>query len=460
MKTSGVGMFMTICFVAIAAFALPLFAQSPRKLSLDDALRIGQENNRALKISAAKVVAAEAKANEASTSLLPSVTLHAGYQRLSDVDPFQVTVPFAPQPITIAPVVLNSYSARVSLQQPLFTGFKLSSNANAADLMAAASAFDSRNDQADLTLNITVAYWTLYQVGKTREFVQGNFSRLEAIETDTRNLLRTGLATRNDLLKVQLQLNNARLMTVDAANDHELATMNLNNLIGLPLGTEILITSMPEIPVEPEGKPEGPGFTSPTLTHYTELALGSRPDVLAMQSRMEASRNMVRAAQAHWWPQLYLTGGYTYARPNLRYQPTRDEFKGTWDVGVQLQFNVWSWGATAHQTEQAEAALRQTELALEQMKENVTLDVQRQKLALSRSSEKVKIAHLSVEQARENQRIMNDKYKQGLATSSDVLDANVSLLQAETSYSAAYVEFQIAQARWNKAIGIVPPAGD
>ncbi len=453
MRTSSVRIYSVLCLMGICAFVKPASGQSPRMLSLDEAIAIGHANSRAVKISSVKADAASAKAGEAATALLPSITLNAGYQRLSDVDPFQVSVPFAPQPITIAPVVLNAYNARVSLQQPLFTGFKLSSNAEAAQLMAKAAAFDSETERADLTLNTTVAYWMLYQIGRTRDFVEANVVRLEAIESDTKNLLRTGLATRNDLLKVQLQINNARLMNIDAANDHRLAMMNLSNLIGLPLETDIQLTSLPQMPVEPEGRPEGPDWKYRSLEEYAELAFRNRPDVIAMQTRVEASHDMVRAAQGNWWPHVYLTAGYTYARPNMRYQPTRDEFKSTWDVGIQLQFNVWNWGATTRQTEQAAAALRQSELAYEQMKDNITLDVQRQKLALSRSKEKVGIAMLSVEQAKENQRMMNDKYRQGLATSSDVIDANVSLLQAETGFSAAVVEFHVAQARWNRAIG-------
>lgn len=429
----------------------PAFGQSPLTLTLDEAITIGHENSRIVKIASAKADVALARAGEAATALLPSISLSAGYQRLSDVDPFQVFVPFAPQPITIAPVVLNTYSARVSLQQPLFTGFKLSSNAHSADLLARAAVLDSENEKADLTLNIAVAYWTLYQSGRMKEFVEANVARLEAIEVDTKNLMRVGLATRNDLLKVQLQISNARIMRIDAANDHRLAMMMLNNLIGLPLETELRVGSLPQMP---ERTPEEPAQNSRAFEAYAERAWANRPDVRAMHTRVDASLDMVRAAQGNWWPHLFLTAGYTYARPNLRYQPTRDEFKGTWDIGVQLQFNVWNWGATARQTEQAAAALRQSEVAFEHLKENVALDVQRHILALARSKEKVAIAQLSVEQAHEHQRMTRDKYQQGLATSSDMLEANVAMLQAETAFSAALVEFQIAQARRDKTLGI------
>ncbi len=440
-----------IRWLLLLAVVCPVWAQQP--LALDEAIAIAHRNSKVLQLSSARVNAASAKAREMSTLLLPSIIVTAGYQRLSDVDPFQVTVPFLPQPIVIAPTVLNNYSTRVSLQQPLFTGFTLESNAAAADHLAQASEFEEQNDKADLTLAVTVAYWMLYQTIETKRLIDENVARLEAIERDTRNLLRSGLATRNDLLKVQLQMNTAQLSQIDAANDVQLAMMNLNAIIGQPLETEVQLTSRPLFPADPEAKPFRPEDKERGEQALAERALTERPDILAMQSRIEAARASVRAAQGKWWPQLFLTAGYTYARPNLRYQPTRDEFKSTWDIGVQLQFDLWTWGAAGDQTQQAQAALTQTEVLYEQMKDIITLDVKRQWLGVRRAAEKVRVASLAIEQAEENHRTMNDKYTHGLATATDLLDANVALLQARTNYSAALVEHEMAAARLRRAVG-------
>lgn len=438
--------------VLLFAFTNLSYTQTMSVLTLAEAIKIGQANSRALKISDAKVDAAKAKSDEASTSLLPSVKLSASYQRLSDVDPFRISVPFAPQPIEVAPTVLNTYNTRVALQQPIFTGFRLESNSRAADYLAQASEFDNKNDKADLTLNITIAYWTAHQTLETKKFMDENVARLQTTENDVKNLLKAGMATRNDLLKVQLQLNNAKLAQIDAVNDVQLAMMNLNNVIGQNLETSWQLASQPAIPIEPEAKPLKTGEVIHVENVFAK-ALDNRSDLQAMQSRVEASKASVSAAQGNWFPQIFLSGGYTYARPNIRYQPTRDEFKGTWDVGVNLSFDVLNWGATSHQAEQAKAQLHQNELMYEQMKDNVALDVKRQSLAVTRAKEKVQVAMLAIEQADENQRTTNDKFKQGLATSTELLDANVALLQAKTSYSAALVEHEVARARLTKAVG-------
>ena len=426
-------------------------AQAPRQLTLDEAIAIGMKNSKMLRVSAAKVEAAEARTGEAGTALLPSLKLEGSYKRLSDVDPFAVKVPFYPTPIEISPIVLNNYNLRVSLQQPLFTGFKLRSNARTAEYLSEASASDHRSDQSDLVLNITTAYWTLFQARETKRFMDENVARLETYQRDTENLMKAGMATRNDLLKIQVQLSNARLTQIDATNDVQVALMNLNNIMGLPLETDLALTSVPRgnagatLPDQGKAHPDSGALVA--------RALGIRPDLQAMQLRVEASKAGVAAAQGGWWPQFFLGGSYYYSRPNPRYMPTKDEFKSTWEIGVTMQFDIWNWGLTGYQSDQAKATLLQNELTYAQMQDNASLEVKRYSLAVARARDKTDVARLAVDQAEENLRSTNDKFKSGLATSSDLLDANVTLLQTRTNLSGALVELELAQARLDKATG-------
>jgi outer membrane protein TolC len=148
-----------------------------------------------------------------------------------------------------------------------------------------------------------------------------------------------------------------------------------------------------------------------------------------------------------------LTANYFYSRPNARYLPTKDEFKPTWEVGVAMQFDIWNWGTTAHQTEQASSQLHQAEYLLAQMKDNAALEVKRYQLGVERATKRIDVAREAIEQTEENSRSTNEKYKNGLATSTDLLDASLAVLQARTSYTSALVEHQIALARLNKAVG-------
>ena len=129
---------------------LPLAALASQEsgLTVEEAVTIGLAQSRTLRASAARVDAAEARAAEARTARLPVLKGEASYRRLSDVDPFQVQLPMFPQPIVISPTVLDNTAMRVSLQQPLFTGFRISSTIRVAEAGAEAATLDHANDQS------------------------------------------------------------------------------------------------------------------------------------------------------------------------------------------------------------------------------------------------------------------------------------------------------------------------
>jgi outer membrane protein len=429
-------------------------AQQSQLLTLAEALRIGRENSKPLQVSELRAGAAAARAGEMNASLLPSLKLEGGYRRLSNVDPFAVRVPFYPTPIVISPTVLNNYNVKVSLLQPLFTGFRLRSLARSAVFLSDASLDDNRADAQNLTVNITSAYWSLYQAIQTKASVDENVQRLELDRKDAEHLMNAGLATRNDLLRVEVQLSNAKLAQIDIGNDVQVAMMTLNNVLGQPLDTEVRPASVPEALKGGNEDNTSRPDTAASLKQLFQRALDERPDIRAMDLRVQSAQEGLSAVRGGYWPQILLTADYYYSRPNVRYQPTVDAFRSSWDVGIALQFDLWSWGTTSYQSDQAASALRQSELLYAQMKDNIMLEVKRAFLAVRRAHDKIGVARLAVAQADESVRNTKEKFDVGLATSSDLLDAETALLNAKTGFTGACVEQEISRAQLEKALGV------
>ena len=124
-------------------------------------------------------------------------------------------------------------------------------------------------------------------------------------------------------------------------------------------------------------------------------------------------------------------------------------------MGVNLSFDLWNWGRTTHQAEQADAGVRLAEESLAQLRDDVTLEVYRSALTLRRSQEKLGVAELGLRQAEENRRMASDRYTNGLATSTDLLDAEAALVQARTNLTGAQVEYALAKSRLERATGIL-----
>jgi outer membrane protein TolC len=431
--------------ILVSIILLPglAFSQEKRALSIEEAIQIGLENSRALHISSMKVFAADAKSSEANAARLPSLKLQAGYARLSEIDPFAVSLPFLSAPVTISPIVLNNYTTRVSLQQPLFTGLKLEKSAAAAEYSAGAAGYDFSRDKVDLVYNIKSAYWNLYKAREIKRVVDENVELMKAHLGDVQNMMAQGLVTKNEMLKVQVQLSSSQLAQIDASNSVTIAMMGLNNLIGLPIGTEIELTSA----IQPQA------IENRQLAEITQEAIGTRADLKAAGMRVQAGEASVTAAKGSWYPQVNLYGNYYYSRPNPRILPTRDKFIDTWDFGVNLSFDIWNWNTTKHQADQAEATLTQSREALEQLKDAILLEVNQSYLMLLQSKEKVSVAEAGVQQADENHRITKNKFSSGTVTNTDLLDAEVALLQAKVNHTSSLVDYELAQARIMKAVG-------
>lgn len=428
----------------IALLPALVLAQEKRALTIEEAVQLGLLNSKLLHISEARAAGADAKSSEANAARLPSLKLQAGYTRMSDVESFAVQFPSAPTPVIISPTVLDQYTSKVSLQQPLFTGFRLEKSAAAADYSAQSAHLDFESDRVHMAYNVKIAYWSVYKASEVSRVVDENVEQTKAHLTDVKNMMAQGLVTKNEVLKVEVQLSNAQLAQIESANNVKNATMALNSLIGFPLDTEVQISSAPKAQADQAQSAEV----------LAQQALVSRADVKAAEMRVKAADASVSAANGGWFPQLSLFSNFYFSRPNPRLLPTKDEFKDTWDVGVSLSWDIWNWGTTSHQRDQAEAVHAQTRYALEHSRDNVSLDVNQSYLTLVQSKKKIEVATLGVNQAEENYRMTKDKFRNGTATNTELLDAEIALLQSKLNFTVSLVDYELADAKLARALGM------
>ncbi len=444
------------CFIAVIVLALitsrNTTAQQTVSLSLQEAIQIGLEKNKSNHSALMKVQYADARASEANASLLPSLKLNGSYTRLSDVPPGQIFIPanlfgpgFPPNTISsvLSPTIIDNYNVRLSLQQPLFTGFRFQKSADIAEYTAQATQEEYKKNRSELLLNIKDAYWNLVKTFMLQNVVDENVAQMKAHLKDVQSWQGQGMITNNDVLKVQVQLSETQLRQIDARNNVRLAMINLNSLIGLPLDTEIHPTT--EIKFEPREFGD--------LNSLNHQAVERRPELKSMEYNVKAADAGISLARSGWFPQIYLSGNYYYNRPNQRFFPTQDAFKDTWDLSLSVSVDVWNWGATIHQTDQAKALLSQAQDGLSQLRDAVTLGVTRSYLNLARAKERIAVAEQGVKQAEESYRVTQARFKQGLALNSDLLDAEVALLQAKTNYTQALVDYKLAEANLELSIG-------
>ncbi len=429
-------------FIIIMLMTSALFGQA-RKLTLSESLQLGLKNSKELKIAQSKLVSAGAQVTSATSQMLPQLSFTGSYTRLSNIPPFQVSLPIFAKPIQISEVILDNYNLKLTLQQPLFTGFRLSSLRSAAKSNYSAADMEYQSDLNNAALKIQSAFWNYYKAELIRNVLKDNLKQIKQHVDDTKNFLANGLATKNDILKLEVQYSNAELQKIEADNNVDIARSAFNQALGLPL------ESMTEIETE-NVQPEKSDFN---LQELIAEARNNRHDLKALESRVEASSAGVRAAQSGWLPSVYLVGDYYYNKPNQRILPAVNQFKDTWDVSVSLNWSIWNWGYTSSQTTIAEQTKVQAETSLSQLKDAVEIEVYQNFLTYGRAYEKVNVSKLGVDQAEENYRTIKEKYNTQVASSTDLIDAETALVQAKTNYSNSLVDYELAKIKLLKSVG-------
>ena len=442
-------------FSIILIFGQISAQQVGQPIRLADCISQALGKNPALQISQAKVDAAEARSSEVTTALLPQLKFNGRISELSSVDnTIALSLPLPPPvgqistKMNLFPSITENYSMRLTLQQPIFTGFKLMRSQEMAKLNATAAHEDLTKDQSDLVLNVITAYWTLYRSVKVEEVIRQSVEQMLEHLKDINNLEKQGLATGADVMKVQAQVSDVKVKHIEARNAIRLAMMALNSIIGNSLDIQVMPSDTPKVFLARDN-----ALINEDLKVLQQNAYEHRAEMRSMKLRQEMNRAGLSAAKGGWYPQLFFVANYDYSRPNQRIIPPKDRWDGTWDLGVTFQWNLWDWYATGYQTTQSEASLRQTEAGAVQLKDAVTLEVAQQYFNVQKAMEQVDVASDGVMQAQESFRMTSEKFKNGVASNTELLDAETVLLQAKLTHTQAEVERTLALSRLKRAVG-------
>jgi outer membrane protein TolC len=431
-----------IILIGIIMFGV-LYPQE-KKLTLKESIELGLLNSKELKISQSRLNSSDAKVSEVNSLFLPQLKFTANYTRFSDnVPPFEVTTPFSPNPIRIAEPILNNYTLRLSLQQPLFTGLKLISSKNAAEYNFKSAESEYSKEMNEAAYNIYVAFWNFYKSKEVKDLLTKSLGQIENHLEDTKNFLENGLVTQNDYLKLQVQYSNTKLQLIEAENNLEVARAVFNKTLGFPLDSPTEIS-------EDELKTDSEEYNFEELL---KEAKANRNEIKSLNFRLNADQENISVARSGWYPNVYLAGNYYYSNPNTRFQPPAEQWNNSWDVGVTLSWDIWDWGITSSKTIQAEELSVQTQASLEKLNDNIEVEVYQSYLNLTKAKEKVDVSKLSLEQSKENYRITTEKYEVQLATSTDLIDAEVSELQSATNLTTSLIEYMLAKVRLEKSAG-------
>ena len=418
---------------------LPAATQPRLLLSVDSLLQLGMAQNVQLRILRQQEEMARSRAKTARTAKLPEVQvgLKGGYLGQPIVFREGLSHPTRPQ----SPHWLQNYE--IDLSQPIYQGGRIRYSIEKADIEQKIAELQTLQNEADIKLALLEQYMQLFSLYKQQTVLARNIEestkRLENIKSKKRQ----GLITNNDVLRSELQLTNDRLALQEVDNSLTLMSQQLDILLGLDEQTLIVpdTTLLRQI--------------NPTSDYADYLQKAYRDDWTMRRLRQETqlALNNQRLVKSEFLPQLSLYAGNTLARPITR--TMADYYNNSWNIGLTLSYPLSSLYKNRHKLEEARLNIDASQQQEELRKQSLRMEIRTALIRHQEAQDRVKALELSVRQARENYRIMRNRYFGQLSILTDLLDANSVLLDAELQLTTARARVIYTYYELQKACGLL-----
>lgn len=411
-------------------------------LPLRQAITQGLEYSPQLRASQARVQQQQALLEQARNRQLPEVSVSGQYMQLNNpaVRPgFPVKDPAAMAQMSVRHVAL----AQASVGVPLFAGFKIRYGIASAKFLQKAAELDVARNRDEVIGNLLGAYFAAFKAQNGLTLVQQHLERARQRAADFSNLEKNGLLARNDLLRAELEVTNLEATELEAKENLQTARYTLNTLMGRPGETAFEIDSLGFRGLQPETSSD----------EWVQKALQNRPDLAALAQRQQAADMALKVARADYLPTVSLSAGYINADIHPMLTVTN-----ALNAGLSLKYNIASLYKTKAHLAEAEARRQELRFTRQQSEDGIRVQTVRAFQAYQQVGQKLPVYRKAVEQATENYRIVKNKYDNALATATDLLDADVALLQARLNL--VYGQADVLQNRYVllQQAGILQPA--
>jgi outer membrane protein TolC len=407
-------------------------AAAPRAITLDEALALAKKSNLELRAGGLESERAADAARAARGELLPA--LRADDQLQEWDDGFAVSFGAA-EPIKIRDQLTNSLV--LSATEPL-TG--LASGAarwQAEERLADAARADLAAAGRDVEFRTTEAYLRVLEAADLQNIADQAIADIEEQARVARARVTSGTLIEADFLRTQVALAEARQARLRAEAQLGSTRAALASVVGLPIATELA-----PAPIDRGALPALPATLEEALRDQR------RPEVAAAGARAEAARDQRRAAWIGLLPQISLVGAYQRFDGFGFIQPKNAAY-----IGGVLSWTFWDWGKQVYGAKAASARAGLAGVELERRRRDVTLEATQRYLDARAARASIDVAHSAVSQAEEATRVARALYESGTATTTELLDAQLSLERARVNDARVVFDYLVTYYAFTRAVG-------
>lgn len=356
---------------------------------------------------------------------------------------------FIPSEVAVIPKeamsfdVHNVFAGAFTLTQPVYMGGQIRALNQIAGFGEKIAAATSNNVAQEIIYSVDEAYWTVVSLKEKKKLAESFVALTDSLCYNVKTMLNEGVATKSDLLSVEVRVNEAKIALVKVSNGLVLSRMALAQICGLSPDTQLELTD------------ENLNFSdlqNAAPSENLDEVYSRRQDLEIVRQSINLLKSREALSLSSMLPKIALVGAYSFSNPNV-IDGFKKRFGGGFSVGAMLEVPIWHWGGDYKRYKAAKSNTSAQRLLLEDLEEKVQLQVSQARFSLDEANKTYSMTKLNLEKADENLRQAQLGFSEGVLTTSDVLAAQTAWLGANSEKIDAEIGVRLAHTYLSKVLG-------
>ena len=400
-------------------------ASSSMNLNLEKSIQIALENNIGYKITESMVDVSQAQIKEVEGVKKLNMKIQGGILQASEtLDEEDMEAGDYSDLFSLTPMVPI---ISISATKIIYSGGKIESLIDQAEANKQISLNDLEKEKQKIIYKVTEAYYQVLQTEGIERVSAQAVKQMQAHLKSSEALLKEGMIAPIDLNQIKSQLSNLEHNLIKAENGHKLTMYNLNSIIWIDLNTELVLEN--NLSYEP---------CEINLEQALIQARENRPEIMNIAQQRRIMEEMVDVAKSNRRPQVIFSA--------------ESGIIG-WQAMIVAEYSFLDGGVNKAKIDQAEINLAQVDQSEQQVQQLIEFEVRSAYLNMKEAEKLIKVAEEGIKNSQESFRIAQVRYNEGIATNTEVIDAQSTLIEAETNHLNALYDYNINRAALIKAMG-------
>ena len=403
-----------------------------QQLTLEECCDIAAANNKQGKLADFSMQKAQLQLKNMNSNFLPKLSATGGYL-YADKDFGAELMPSVAAELNLN----NTYTGGVQIEQPLFLGGKLFAARKMAQTGLSIAGLNKEKTESDIRFETEKAYWNVVKAKELQKVSQQFLQTVDELYRTVENYYSTGMASQNELLKVKVKINEAKLSLKRSENSVRLAKMSLCHLMGMPISKDIdVINNLSDIKAVD------------TNIHSVE----NRLEYKILSENIQLKNQEIKAVRSDFLPRVGLVAGYNYMN-GVKLNGTKLISDDVFAVMVSVKVPLFHWGEGMRKVKSAQIEKQMAIVQRDEFTEKMQLEVSQALNMLDESELEIKLTESAFNEASESLRESRKNYETGMETLVNYMDTQSIWQKSWAEFVSAKINYQIAKVTYLKALG-------